>query len=180
MADLPLVALTALFAAWWLISACNQIRSGALTARLRRYIPFSLIPLWTFFAPNPARADVRLVWREEDGGAWGDWQELHFGFAPARSRWLVNPELILNKAVTDLVYSLLRVRPDLDDRSILLTSAYVTLLSIVVGNRRHATCSALQFAVVRSFRSSHTRQVDVAFVSEVHDLADTPAYVHAS
>jgi hypothetical protein len=127
-------------AAWWLVSACNQIRSGALTLRLRRQVPLGLIPSWTFFAPNPARADSRLIWREGRESAWIGWRELHLGFAPVRSRWLVNPELILNKAVSDLVGSLLRVRADMADRGALLSSAYVTLLSLVVDQPRPAEC----------------------------------------
>ena len=115
-------AIAAVFAVWWVISACNQFRSGAWTLRLRRYVPLGLIPLWTFFAPNPARADSRLIWREEHGSRWDCWRELHLGFAPAKSRWLVNPELILNKAVVDLVSSLLRVRLEQQDRSALLSS----------------------------------------------------------
>jgi len=177
MADPALIALTLLLAVWWAISACNQLRSGALTVRLRPHVPFGLIPLWTFFAPNPARADSRVVWREERDGQWGAWQELHFGFAPVSSRWLVNPELIMNKAVTDLVNSLLSVRPEKGDRSPLLTAAYVGLLSTIISDRRRAHCSSIQFAVVQTSRASADRQVDVVFLSEVHDLADSPVHV---
>lgn len=178
MSDYRLVALAAIFVVWWVISACNQFRSGDVTLRLRRHIPLGLIPLWTFFAPNPARADSRLVWREERNGQWGGWQELHYGFAPTASRWLVNPELIENKAVADLVSSLLRVRPELDDRSALLSSPYVTLLSLVVRQPRPADCSSIQFAIVRTSRAAVARRVDVAFVSEVHGLAGATADVH--
>jgi hypothetical protein len=172
-----LVALAAVFTVWWAISAANQYRVGAWTVRLRRQIPLSLIPLWTFFAPNPARADSRLVWREEGDDGWGGWRELHFGYAPVRSRWLVNPELIQNKAVTDLVNSLLRVRPEGDERTTLLSAAYVTLLSLVVAQPRAAGCAAVQFAIVRTSRVTRERRVAIAFVSEVHALADQPDLV---
>jgi len=177
MPDFRLVGIAAVFVAWWAVSALNQVHSGALTVRLRRHIPLNLIPLWTFFAPNPARADSRLVWREERGGEWGAWRELHVGFAPARSRWLLNPELIQNKAVADLVSSLLRVRPAMRDRTALLSSAYVSLLNVVVAQPRRTGCSSIQFAVVRTARASAARRVEVAFVSEVHDLANAPAHV---
>lgn len=177
MANARLIAVAAVFALWWAISACNQFRSGAWTSRLRGHIPLGLIPLWTFFAPNPAHADSRLVWREEHGSEWGGWRELHFGFAPLGSRWLVNPELILNKAVADLVGSLLRVRPEQDDRSTLLSSAYVTLLSIVLAQRRRAGCSSIQFAVVRTSTGSPARRVDVVFLSEIHKVAGSLTHV---
>ena len=166
------MALAALFAAWWVVSAINQIDSGALTRPLRRHIPFGLIPLWTFFAPNPAKADSRLVWRVEDDTGWGSWQELHYGYTPARSRWLVNHRLVQNKAVTDLVNSLNRVpREAMVDRTALLSSAYLALLGLVVSQPRPAGCSSIQFAIVSSSRPSSSRQVEVMFLSEVHDLA---------
>jgi hypothetical protein len=178
VADVGLTALAVVFTVWWAISACNQVRSGAWTLRLRRHIPLGLIPLWTFFAPNPARADSRLVWREEHDNLWSDWQELHFGFAPASRRWLVNPQLILNKAVTDLVGSLQRMSPELEDRSTLLSSAYLALLSVVLSQPRRFGCSSIQFAVVRTSKGSLTRRLDVVFLSEVHDVEHTPADVH--
>jgi hypothetical protein len=136
-----------------------------------------LIPFWTFFAPNPASADSRLIWREEYNRKWDGWRELHFGFAPARSRWLVNPELILNKAVGDLVRSLLHARTEEEDRSALLSSAYVTLLSIVLAQSRRTGCTSIQFAIVRTSVGSLARRVDVAFLSEVHDVADSITHV---
>jgi hypothetical protein len=176
--DPRLVVLAAVFAAWWVISALNQIDSGALTVRLRRHIPFGLIPLWTFFAPNPAKADSRLVWRVEGGIGWEPWQELHFGFAPARSRWLVNHRLVQNKAVTDLVNSLHRVpRTAMADRTALLSSAYLALLGLVVAQPRPCGCTSIQFAIVDSCKSSSSRQVQVVFLSEVHSLADCPDHV---
>ncbi|HEX7176983.1 MAG TPA: hypothetical protein VF240_17120 [Pyrinomonadaceae bacterium] len=178
--DIPLLTIAAIFAVWWAISVCNQFRSGAWTLRLRRHIPLGLIPLWTFFAPNPARADSRLLWREEHGNEWGVWRELHFGFAPASSRWLVNPELIPNKAVTDLVGSLLRVRPKREDRSALLCSPYLTLLSIVLAQFRRTGCSSIQFAIVRTSTDFPARRVEVVFLSEVHDTADSVTHVYSS
>jgi hypothetical protein len=177
VADLRLITIAAVFAIWWAISACNQFRSGACTLRLRRHIPLGLIPLWTFFAPNPARADSRLVWREEHGAEWSGWRELHFGFAPASSRWLLNPELILNKSVADLVGSLLRVCSERGDRSALLSSAYVTLLSIVLAQPRPTGCSSIQFAVVRTSAVSLARRIDIVFLSEVHEVADSFTHV---
>jgi hypothetical protein len=178
--DWRLVALAAVLVAWWAVSAVNQYRAGAWTVRLRRHVPFALIPLWTFFAPNPARADSRLVWREECGGCWGTWRELHFGYGAPRSRWLLNPQLIQNKAVTDLANSLLRVRPRMDDRGMLLSGTYVTLLSLVLSQPRPRDCAAMQFALVRTAWSARSRQIDVVFVSEEHALGDVSADVRAS
>jgi len=164
------VGLAGLFALWWGVSALNQVHSGAWIWRLRRHVPLGLIPLWTFFAPNPARADPRLVWREEFDGQWEDPREMHFGFAPIGSRWLLNPQLILNKAIADLVRSLLTLDTDGVGRSLLLSPPYITLLSMVSSQPRRAGCSGIQFAIVRTSGTIAARQVETIFLSEVHSL----------
>jgi hypothetical protein len=166
---LPLIALAIVFTAWWALSALNQVRSGAWTARVRRYLPLAPVPWWTFFAPNPARADSRLVWREEVDGGWNDWQELHFGFAPLRRRWLFNPELIENKAVSDLTGALLSLPGELGQRGFILSSSYQAVLSIVQCLSQ-PDATGIQFAVVRTAVGQERRSLDVAFVSEVHDV----------
>jgi hypothetical protein len=176
--DVRLIPLGVVFATWCVISAFNQFRSGALTLRLRRHLPLGVIPLWTFFAPNPARADTRLIWREEREQQWSGWREVHFGFAPASSRWLLNPELILNKGISDLISSLLCLKTESDDRSHLLTSAYLALLSIVLNEAKTVGCSAVQFAVVRTSERTSPRRIKVAFVSEVHNVCISASHVY--
>ena len=172
MRDVRLVGLVGVFSIWWLVSAVNQVRTGAWTWRLRRHVPLGLIPLWTFFAPNPARADPRLVWREEVDDEWESVRELHFGFAPIASRWLINPQLILNKAVADLVRSLLSHDVDRDGRTLLLSPAYLTVLSIVLSQPRRPGCKSVQFAIVRTSGPPVARRLETVFLSEVHSTGE--------
>jgi hypothetical protein len=174
---LRVVALAVVLAAWWTLSALNQFRSGAWTVGARRYIPLALVPLWTFFAPNPARSDSRLVWRDEVDGRWGAWEELHFGFAPVHRRWLFNPELIENKAVSDLSGALLSLAAEFGPRGFLLTSSYVALLSVLLSQSSAPSRTGIQFAVVRTNIALEKRRLDVAFVSEVHDAREPVAHV---
>ncbi len=172
------VAIAVVFAVWWVISAFNQFHSGAWTFRLRCHIPLGLIPLWTFFAPNPARADTRIVWRVEHAHGWSGWQEMYFGFAPAWRRWIINPELTFNKAVSDLVRSLTPVHPDSSDRSVLFSSGYLTLLSLVHAEAASQSRHAVQFAVVRTAIGAATRNLDILFLSEPHATCGSAVHVH--
>ena len=138
--------------------------------RVRRHIPLGLIPLWTFFAPNPARADPRLVWREEFDGIWEGVREAHFGFGARSSRWLLNPQLILNKSISDLVRSLLTLDTDDEGRSLTLSPAYITLLRIVMEQPRRPGCSGVQFAIVRTSGAGRSRKTETVFLSEVHSI----------
>jgi hypothetical protein len=163
------VAISIVFAAWWVISAFNQFYSGAWTRRLRGHIPLNLIPLWTFFAPNPARADTRIVWRLEDADGWRGWREMYFGFSPQWRRWIINPELILNKAINDLVSSLAANRDDPSGRGVLFSSGYLTLLSLVAAEAVSERHKAVQFAVVRTAAGAVERNLNIVFVSEAHE-----------
>jgi len=166
------VLLALLLAAWWALSALNQFRSGAWTARVRRRIPGVLVPSWIFFAPEPPRSDSRLVWRNEVDGRWGEWDELDFGFAPVARRWLFNPEVIEYKAVSGLSDALLSLGSVLGRRGFLLTSSYVALLSILVSRSPARRSTGIQFAVVRTNIAPHGRRFEVAFVSEIHDARE--------
>lgn len=171
--DPRLAALAALFVAWWAVSAVNQIGAGRLTRGVRRRLPFGVIPFYTFFAPNPARADSRLVWRAGDGSAWDGWQEVHFGRTPPAVRWLVNPHLVENKAVTDLVNSLHRLDPEtVADRTALFSSAYLGLLGLVETQARRTGRREVQFAVVETAWGARERSLRVVFLSEAHALGD--------
>jgi hypothetical protein len=120
------------------------------------------------------------VWREEVGSEWTGWREFHFGFAPARRRWLFNPELILNKAVSDLVGSLLPVGRAMEERTVLLNAAYLAVLSVVMKQPAVTGSSSVQFAVVRTSVDGATRRLDVVFLSEIHGTTEIPAHVFKS
>ena len=175
--SLRVVLLTVVVIAWWTLSALNQFKGGAWTAGVRRYLPRVVVPIYIFFAPEPPRADSRLVWRDEVDGRWGQWQELHFGFAPLYRRWLFNPEVIESKAVSVLTDALLTLGSVLGPRGFLLTSPYVALLSVLTCRSRARSATGIQFAVVRTNIASQRRCLDVAFVSEVHDAREAVGHV---
>ncbi|GAA3710759.1 hypothetical protein [Gordonia hankookensis] len=159
--------------AWWVVSAIHQIDSGRWTRRIRRRIPLGLLPGWTFFAPNPARSDSRLIWREYvDGahGGWLPWKELHFGFAPPHRRWLWNPELVLNKAISDLANNLPSGDEETASRTTLISASYVVLLSAVVRQVENPETVAIQFALVTTSWDGADRHNAVSFLGEEHDL----------
>ena len=170
--------LTVLLTTWWALSALNQFRSGAWTAGVRRYLPRVFVPSWIFFAPDPPQSDSRLIWRNEVDGCWGEWAELHFGFAPLSRRWLFNPEVIEYKAVSGLSDALLSLGSVLGSRGFLLASSYVALLSILVSQSRARSRTGMQFAVVRTNITSHGRRFEVAFVSEIHDAREAAPHVY--
>jgi hypothetical protein len=79
-----------------------------VVAWLKRHDACALIPVWTFFAPNPGTRDVRLLWRERySDGTLSAWRETT---PPDPGPWkgLWNPHKRARKAVTDACPSVLR------------------------------------------------------------------------
>ena len=88
-------------------------------------------------------------------------------------RWLVNPHLVENKAVTDLVNSLHRLDPEtVADRTALFSSAYLGLLGLVETRARRSGRHEVQFAVVETAWGARERSLRVVFLSEAHALGD--------
>src|SRR5687768_1505484 len=93
----------AAFVVWFFISILNQHRKTRkkVSAVTNRDI-CSLIPIWTFFAPNPGRTDLYLLYRDRDqDGNISDWREI--GTARRKS-WTVqwSPKRRIHKGIVDV------------------------------------------------------------------------------
>ena len=89
--------------AWVFLTAVNQF-SGSWTRALRRVDVLSLIPVWTFFAPNPVLTDSRLYYRTiAPDGAVSVWEEIHPPGNRTSVAGLWNPQKRATKAVFDMV-----------------------------------------------------------------------------
>ena len=82
------VAIAVFFGAWAMLSALNQFGHGRLIRPVKQRDLFSLIPIWTFFAPRPGITDFNLVYRDrspdEPTRAGASWSHSH-RYASGRS-----------------------------------------------------------------------------------------------
>ena len=159
-----------LFVAWFAASIVNQFRMG-WWVRLARYDVFGMLPKWTFFAPNPGTYDHHIVFSDRVGGAAGEWKELLPCEVDLRWRWLWNPLRCANKGISDLAGAIARnVQATRDEPlAITVSGSYLSILSVVMSQPYSpALPTARQFAVIRTCGFGDTREVKVAFVSEVH------------
>lgn len=151
----------ALFGSWLILSAVNQFHGDRVSA-IRRYDRLHLLPVWTFFAPNPGRSDYHILARDRGAnGEIGPWvdvmpiprQRLRSSF------W--NPEKRRVKVVSDAVGSIVetmvtcrkesQARESLE-RSLVIYGPYLLLVNIVLHVAPHEKGSrASQFAIVERF-----------------------------
>jgi hypothetical protein len=129
-------------------TAATQFRSPRLERWARSRDVFCLLPIWTFFAPNPGTTDTRLLWREALGhGHFGPWHELS---PPRWSLWRVvwNPERRVQKAIADA--GGLLAQGGGESESTVLTIPYLLLLKYVAAQNGSPQAIARQFIVVQT------------------------------
>lgn len=133
------------------LTAASQVEAWRLGPLLKRHDRFGLIPMWTFFAPNPGTTDARLLWREarSDGGV-SPWREPD----PPRISWtrgLWNPAQRTRKVIRDAAVALMEMdRAAPEDLRTQLTVPYLLLLHYVSVQPASPNAIARQFVLVDS------------------------------
>lgn len=159
---------TGSFAVWFALSVIVQF-PVALAYKVREYDVMGLLPSWSFFAPNPARTDVHLVYRHVlKGGSVCAWTEA-FVWTPPWYRAIWNPDKRAEKAISDACGSLAAKRTE---QGVRLSVGYLLLLNFVSHLPRLHGAEAVQFALLGSYGSADAADF-ARFVSDVHPLEGT-------
>lgn len=172
----------AIFAAvlciWFCVTALRQIgpmfpeRAQWLSDYFRKWDFFSLVPVWTFFAPNPAMHDFHLLFRDKlTSGKYTPWTELRL--APTRTllHTFWNPKKREKKALYDAA-SLLRTdikaleSAKAPEDAAVLSLGYLMLLNYVSNLTRYLPATGVQFALMIS--GLGTPEPVLIFRSNVH------------
>src|SRR5688572_2750444 len=91
------------FVCWFVLTIFHQNRKWRkLVSFIVNRDIYSLVPIWTFFAPNPGRSDLYLLYRDRDEeGQISPWREIKM---PSRKSWLSlwSPKRRIGKGIVDL------------------------------------------------------------------------------
>jgi hypothetical protein len=131
------------------------------------------LPLWTFFAPNPGTADIRLLYRDrQDNSSNGEWIECCRRPHVSAWRFLWNPHKLEEKAVIDLALLLLRAEMSFkaDPDVLMITWPYLVLLSRTISEPTRSRRGERQFSILATEGLTEPRAIRVHFVSRWHGL----------
>jgi hypothetical protein len=174
------VAVMTVLAAWFVVTILNQPRRTRrlVSAIVSRDIG-GLVPVWTFFAPNPGDTDTHLLFRDRDvEGRVTAWREVHVaGRRHVLDLW--NPLRRINKGIVDVVYDLTKrdgrtpqpSGPVPVTKRRMLSFPYVLLLNYVSQLRGDFGAIERQFAIVRTPGIGFRDQPNVLFVTPFHKLS---------
>jgi hypothetical protein len=166
----PAVVVAVMFAIWLFVTVVSQFERAKIFKLLD---PFALIPLWTFFAPNPGTTDYHLLYRDiwRDGQV-GHWKEvrLHTGRGLISTLW--NPQKRRSKAFFDLVMALVQEaqRQPEEPRLLTISTPYILLINAVNSLPHTRFSTATQFLILQSHGYHAAQEPEVAVVSGVHQL----------
>ena len=135
------------------------------------YDVLGLIPRWSFFAPNPGRHDIHLVFRDWIRDEPTEWHELDLGSLNSWTRWIWHPERYAFKAVADAAGGLAMASSaarETEARSVMLSTPYLRLLSWAMSQPVPPASTARQFAVIAAQGFGQTQTLELRFLSEKH------------
>lgn len=149
---------------------------------LSKFDAFSLIPLWTFFAPRPGQTDYHLLYRDRlvDGTTNG-WQEIEMTDQRTIFSALWNPEKRSKKVLTDVVQLLVEiaVASDNDSAVIVFSTPYVLVLNVVMSATRDENVMQRQFVIAETSGYIKSGDPHVILRSDFHKFTDAAGTVPA-
>lgn len=159
------------WALWFIVSVLVQFVPSGLDEKLRKYDYFSLLPRWTFFAPNPGVTDFHLLYRDRlENGVFGHWKEIPLTEKRSIRKALWNPEKRNSKLLTDSVRGLIRISGLYSSRGYKTTLPYLVILNFVSSLPRWNLTNGTQFLIMESFGFYSGKTPRVVFRSEIHRL----------
>lgn len=144
---------------------------GTFSNHIRSYDIFSLIPSWSFFAPNPGTVDYNIVCKIKTLD-----NEVKFKYIETivqRNNLLYsiwNPHKRKQKAIVDVVQAFARLPPN-SSGNLPITMPYLILLNYLTSFFTDAPDgSQLQFLIYESQGIESSLNQKVIFVSDFHTL----------
>lgn len=168
---------------WFMVSIIGQFHDKRVEF-IRKYDIFGLIPLWTFFAPNPGHTDYHLLYRDKynnDSSTITPWKEIPLTTKRRKLDFLWNPSKRKTKVMSDAVHYLLnfieinlelKIPIKIIKSVIMVSTPYLILLSIVAsqGKKEKKLIISRQFALAESFGFNSNQKPNLILCSAFHHL----------
>jgi hypothetical protein len=154
---------------WLAASALAQLKFPPFR-RLRRLDLLGLVPIWTFFAPNPATGDVYFVYRDRGEGV-GRWTEIRIR-SPRRSALVSvwNPDRRAAKALFDLAAEMDSVAHTRAKGAVQLSVPYLALLEFTCSQAHFPDTRETQFMLLSDQGLDYGSDPVPVFLSDWHAL----------
>uniref|UniRef100_Q022R3 Uncharacterized protein n=1 Tax=Solibacter usitatus (strain Ellin6076) TaxID=234267 RepID=Q022R3_SOLUE len=166
------IVVVTLYVLWAAATIANQFHARCPTW-LRAMDVFGLIPVWTFFAPNPGMTDYYLLYRDRlPDGSFDNWRKV--GLRPPENSFrlaLWNPTKRRQKALSDLVSALIMLARRQENEGLIATVPFILILNFITSRPHSLGTNATQFMVLEhDGYSGEPERSRVLMMSGVHRL----------
>jgi hypothetical protein len=169
--------LGSLFTIWFTLSVVNQF-SFQWFDRVLEFDYFSLIPYWTFFAPNPGRTDYHVVYRDKrPDGSTTNWREVVLTEPRGLASVVWNPKKRSKKVLSDVAMSIARIvrANPATEQFVIVSFQYLLILNYLVKSVPSSTSVERQFAIVETAGFYREGPPSVVLRSDFHSIGVLPS-----
>lgn len=164
--------LSAFFLFWFIATVAFQFRDSKASDWVRSIDFFSLIPLWTFFAPNPGTNDYHLLYRDESfDGERSEWSEIEINENRKLLTCIWNPNKRGKKVLCDVIQNIvpmINVYKD-NPKTIMLSLPYILILNAVLTQKNiFDNTKSKQFLLTASHGYNSNLDPKLILISEFH------------
>lgn len=168
------ILVAGLFLIWLIATVICQFDEWKLTMTIRGMDSMNLIPLWTFFAPNPGKQDYHLLYRDKgQGDAVSDWVEVDLQEERHLFSFIWNPDKRDKKVLSDVVQDLIMlIRSEQGTKNYLIvTLPYLAILKAVcIRKPASADTAYRQFMLAGSHGFNSDMAPEFILLSMFHPL----------
>lgn len=166
------VVVIIIYVLWGAATVVNQFHAWC-PRWLNAVNVFGLIPVWTFFAPNPGMTDYYLLYRDRlPDGSLDNWKKVELKGSENGLRFaLWNPAKRKQKALSDLLSSLIEFVKRCGGDAVFVSVPYILILNFITSRPHTLGTDATQFMVLE--HSGFTDDPDLSRVlvmSRIHRL----------
>lgn len=166
------IVVVVLYVVWGAATVANQFYRWC-PAWLRALDIFGLLPVWTFFAPNPGMTDFYLLYRDRlPDGSLDNWKKVDLKRSENGLRLaLWNPAKRRQKALSDLISMLARLAHHRGPEALMATVTYVLILNFITSCEHSLGTTGTQFMVLEHGGfSGEPERSRVLVMSRIHRL----------
>jgi hypothetical protein len=174
--------LTACFAFCLFFIAIWQIEHIRKSVKFLQFVnKFRILPIYTFFSPNPGMVDTHVLYRDstQDGDLSG-WEQTPTVIKRSFYHFIWNPEKRLNKLTVDAISEIKLLNAYCEKKKlseedtficIRVSKGYLILVNLVAGFKRISErSSSRQFLIINVLHDKDGRRVLPLFCSAFHNL----------
>lgn len=170
----------AFFGLWILLTIFWQFDYIRKTSALiRKLNTFNILPIWTFFAPNPGMYDTHLLFRDKlENGDITNWKEVDVVQKRKLYHFIWNPLKRKNKLIIDAISEVKTIKNSESqyatdkavlDNQIKFSKGYLLLLNIAFNSKKlNSNSKSRQFIVLDSCNLNSNRSLIPLFFSPYH------------